>query len=191
MKNVFLVLILSALSLAGCTGTKQTIQTEGALQQNKAVELTFNFTRQSGHATNQFAVWIEDANGQHIKTIYATRFTANGGWRRRPDTIPYWVRQSNISGMTKEKIDVVSGATPKTGTQNFIWDGTDSNGIIAPDGDYTLLLEGTLRWKNQVIYRVPVQLGRGAALTEASVEYSGDFITERSMINNVIVQVFR
>jgi len=191
MKNVLFVLILTTLTLTGCTGTNQTRQTAVALQQNKALELSFNFTRQSGHATNQFAVWIEDANGRHIKTIYATRFTANGGWRRRPDAIPNWVRQSNISSMTKDQIDVVSSATPRTGTQNFIWDGTDSNGIIVPDGNYTLFLEGTLRWENQVIYRAPIKLGGGTALTEASVEYSGDFITERSMIDNVIVQVFR
>jgi hypothetical protein len=191
MEKAFYALILTALTLASCTGTKQTGQTVEALQQDKAVELTFNFTRQSGHATNQLAVWIEDANGQHIKTIYATHFTANGGWRRRPDAIPNWVRQFDISNATKVQIDSVSGATPKTGTQNFIWDGTDSNGITVPSGDYTLFFEGTMRWDNQVIYRVPIKLGAGAAFAEVSVEYSGDFIAERSMIDNVMVQVFR
>ena len=191
MERYFFALIFTALILVSCTGTKQTRQTVEALQQDKAVELTFNFTRQSGHATNQFAVWIEDANSQHVKTIYATNFTANGGWRRRPDAIPNWVKQFDISNATKVQIDSVSGATPKTGTQNFIWDGTDSNGITVPSGDYTLFFEGTLRWENQVIYRVPIKLGGGAAFAEVSIEYSGDFIAERSMIDNVMVQVFR
>ena len=191
MKTVFFLLILASLTLAGCIGTTQTNQTAGALQQDKVVELTFDFTRQSGRATNQFAVWIEDANGQHVKTIFATRFTANGGWRRRPDSIPNWVRQFDISNMARVQIDSISGATPRTGAQSFIWNGTDSNGITVPSGYYTLFLEGTLRWENRVIYRVPIQLGGGAALAEVSVEYSGDFIPERSMIDNVMVQVFR
>jgi len=190
MKKVSFVLILVAITLIGCTGTKQARLIE-AFQQDKALELTFLFTRQRGHATNQFAVWIEDANGQHVKTIYATRFTANGGWRRRSDSIPNWVKQSDISNMTRIQTDAVSGATPRTGTQNFIWDGTNSRGITVPAGDYTLFLEGTLRWENQVIYCVPIQFGRGAALAEVIVEYSGNFIAEHSMIDNVIVQVFK
>ena len=56
MKKVFLLLVLTALIFACCTGTKQTRQTTEALQQDKVVELTFDFTRQIGHATNQFAV---------------------------------------------------------------------------------------------------------------------------------------
>ena len=191
MKKLFFVLVLTSLALAGCIGTKQTRQTTDALQQDKATELKFDFTRQSGLATNQFAVWIEDENGQYVKTIYATRFTANGGWRRRPDSIPDWVSRSDLSRMSKDQTDAVSGATPKTGTQKFIWDGTDSKGITVPAGDYTLYLEGTLRWENQVIYRIPIRFGRGDTLAEVYVEYSGDFITERSMINNVMVQVFK
>ena len=191
MKKVFLVLVLTSLTLSSCSGTKQTRQTTEDLQQDKVVELTFDFTRQSGHATNQFAVWIEDENGRHVKTIYATRFTANGGWRRRPDSIPNWVSRSDLSSMAKDQTDAVSGATPRTGTQKFIWDGTDNKSITVPAGDYTLYLEGTLRWENQVIYRIPIQFGRGDALAEVNVEYSGDFIAERSMIDNVMVQVFR
>jgi hypothetical protein len=191
MKKVLFVFILTTIVLVGCTGKKQARQTEGVLQQDKALELTFTFTRQSGHASNQFAVWIEDANGQHVKTIYATRFTANGGWRRRSDSIPNWVRQSDISNMTRVQTDAISGATPRTGIQNFIWDGTDSRGLTVPFGEYILFLEGTLRWENQVIYRVPIQFGGGAELAEVIVEYSGDFIAERSMIDNVMVQVFR
>jgi len=191
MKKVVFTLVLTILILVSCSGTKHAKQAAEVSQQDKAAELTFDFNRQSGHATNQFAVWIEDANGLHVKTIYATRYTANGGWSRRPDSLPNWVSQSNLSSMTKDQTDAVSGATPRTGTQNFIWDGTDSNGITVPYGNYTLFLEGTLRWANQVIYRVPIQFGGGAALAEVNIEYSGDFIPERSMIENLMVQVYR
>jgi len=163
---------------------------DGAAQQ-AAAELNFTFTRQSGAASNQFAVWIEDTGGRLIKTLYATRYTANGGWRQRATSIPVWVRQSGLSGMTSAQIDALTGATPRTGRLTYTWDGTDSRGTVVPNGDYYLILEGTLRWGNQVIYRAPVKLGRGPAETQVSVEYTGDATSERAMISDVTVQILR
>jgi len=37
------------------------------------VEVSFTFARQSGAASNQFAVWVEDAQGRYVRTLYATR----------------------------------------------------------------------------------------------------------------------
>jgi conjugal transfer/entry exclusion protein len=74
MKRLYFTLLLTVLVLVNAA----------AQQTATAPELTFVFTRQSGHATNQFAVWIEDAQGQYIKTLYAANFTARGGWSRRP-----------------------------------------------------------------------------------------------------------
>jgi len=159
-----------------------------------AAEITFNFTRQTGSASNQYAVWIEDANGKYVKTLYASRWTADGGYSRRPTSIPLWVKKSNRDGMTKAQIDAVSGATPRTGTMSYTWDGTDSNGASVPAGNYTLILEGTLRWENQVYYRAPIALGKGAASAQASVEYvSGDRDTtaEQAMFSDVRVRVLR
>ncbi|MCL2801371.1 MAG: DUF2271 domain-containing protein [Treponema sp.] len=191
MKKAIFTLVLTILILVSCTGTKHAKQTAEVSQQDKVVELTFDFNRQSGHATNQFAVWIEDLNGQHVKTIYATRFTANGGWRRRPNSIPIWVRQSGTADMTREQIDAVSSATPRTGLLTYVWDGKNSIGIPVPDGVYFLILEGTLRWENQVIYRAPIVLGQGTAIAEIDAEYLGEAAAERSMISDVRVKVLR
>ena len=159
-----------------------------------AVEISFSFTRQSGAASNQYAIWIEDARGQHVKTIYATRWTANGGWSRRPASIPVWVRQSGLSAIPRELIDTVSGATPRTGSLTYTWDGTDIRGASVPAGDYVLILEGTLRWENQVYYRAPIRLGQGPAAPHVSVEYTTgerDATAERAMIRDVRVRVLR
>jgi len=163
----------------------------GTAAQQTAVELTFNFSRQSGAASNQYAIWIEDAHGRHIKTIYATRWTANGGWSRRPTSIPLWVKQAGVSEMTSAQIDAVSGATPRTGDLTFMWDGTNSRGMSVPAGNYILVIEGTLRWENIVYYRAPIALGQGAANANVNVEYLGDSTSERSMISNVRVRVLR
>jgi len=179
MKRFVLIVILMALVLASVAA------------QQAAVELTFTYTRQSGSASNQFAAWIEDTEGKYIKTLYVTRWTANGGYSKRPATIPMWVKKSDPSKMTKAQVDAVSGATPQTGTVTCTWDGTDSKGAALPNGNYVLVLEGTLRWENQVYYRAVITLGKGAMNPKVDVEYVGDIAAERAMIKDVKVRVLR
>jgi len=115
MKRLLFLLIFIALILS-CTRAQQPVQQ--STQQSAydaAAEITFTFTRQSGSASNQYAIWIEDAQGQFVKTLYAARWTANGGWNRRPTSIPLWVKQSGLSAIPRELTDTVSGATPRTG----------------------------------------------------------------------------
>jgi len=209
MNRFFIFLIVAALFFSCAPNKKATSQTidrnerqttEQNTQQSPAVstgaaaEITFTFTRQSGSASNQYAVWIEDASGQHVKTLYASRWTANGGYSRRPTSIPLWVKQSGLANMSRAQVDALSGATPSTGKMTYIWDGTNSSGAAVPDGNYMLILEGTLRWENQAYYRAPLALGQGAAAAQVSVEYvSGqrDTNAERGMIREVGVRVLR
>ena len=186
MKRFFVFFALFTALFLTCAAAQQ-----NSAAQQAAAELTFTFTRQSGAASNQFAVWIEDSSGRYIKTLYATRYTANGGWRRRDTSIPVWVRQSGLAGMTNAQIDTLTGATPRTGSLTYTWDGTDSRGAIVPNGDYIIFLEGTLRWANQVIYRAPIRLGQGPASPEVNVEYTGDPGAERVMIGGVTVRTLR
>jgi hypothetical protein len=181
MKKLFLFVLLTTLILTGAMA--QTSQ--------PAAELTFNFTRQSGAASNQFAVWIENAQGQFVKTLYATRYTANGGWTRRATSIPVWVKKSNLADMTSAQVDAITGATPRAGSLTYTWDGTDSRGAPVPAGDYVIFLEGTLRWENQVLYSAPVRLGQGASVPAVKVEYSSDPMPERVMIEDVRVRTLR
>ena len=116
------------------------------------VVISFDFVKQSGSASNQYAVWIESAKGQYIKTLYATQWTARGGYKTRPDALSFWVSRVNRASMSETEVDAVSGATPKTGPQTYTWDLTDNNGELVPAGEYMFLVEGTLRWKNFVIY---------------------------------------
>jgi hypothetical protein len=160
-------------------------------QSSAAVELTFFFTRQNGSASNQYAVWIEDAQGNHVKTLYATRYTANGGWQRRASSIPIWVKQSGLSSMDKAQIDSLTGATPRTGALTYRWDGTDSRNRALPSGNYVIYLEGTLRWENQVLYYAPFRLGQGQAIPIVTVEYTGTPGAEQGMISDVAVKTLR
>jgi len=187
MKKIVLIAILTVFALTS-------LAAQQAAAVSAAAELTFTFNRQSGAASNQYAIWIEDAQGKLVKSIYASRWTANGGYSRRPTSIPLWIKQSDRVNMTKAQVDAVSAATPRTGPMTYTWDGTDDNGAALPAGDYVLILEGTLRWENQVYYRAPIALGKGAVASVVNVEYvSGerDTTAERAMINNVRVRVLR
>jgi hypothetical protein len=109
----------------------------------------------------------------------------------RPSSIPIWVRKSSLSSLTGAQVDAITGATPRNGNLTYTWDGTDSRGAPVPAGNYTIILEGTLRWENQVLYRAPIRLGQGASVPEVSVEYTGDPGAERVMIANVRVRTLR
>ena len=159
------------------------------------VVVTLDYEKQSGSASNQYAVWIEDLNGNLIKTLYATRWTANGGYKSRPDSIALWVEKTDLGSMPKSEVDAVSGATPRAGTQSYTWDLTDIDGAMVPPGDYRFFVEGTLRWKNYVLYSGAIPIGsdpseaRGVAnfVYEGSDRYGA--LTEDSPENNMIANV--
>jgi hypothetical protein len=76
----------------------------------------------------QFAIWIEDAAGEKIRTVWVTEITGAGNWGDktvRPVSLPYWAsrwqKETGRSGdPTPENpaADAVTGATPK---QDFTW----------------------------------------------------------------------
>ena len=131
------------------------------------VSIDFDYIRMSGMASNQFAVWIEDSDGNVVKTIYATDFTAvKRGYSNREDTLSHWVKAAEPEDMDETEIDAVSGATPQSGHQHFEWDLTDDEGQRVSDGQYSVKLEGTLFWSSNVVY-------------------TGFFSAEEKMIRNV------
>ena len=131
--------------------------------------ISFDYKKQSGYASNQFAVWIEDMDGHFIKTLYATNYTAKGGYKNRPDSIALWVEKSGLASM--DKPDAAAGATPKAGTLSYEWDLTSADGGAVAPGEYRFFVEGSLRWKNRVIYSGVIKTGGGAAEITAGAEF--------------------
>jgi hypothetical protein len=169
-----LISIITAAAVAGQSGPG-------------TVELSFTYTRQIGFGSNQFAVWITDAGNNYIKTLYATRFTASGGYAKRPQSIPGWVSVSGIAGKSKVQVDALTGATPKAGRLSYQWDGTNEAGAAVPAGEYRIFLEASLRNENRVLYSAPVQLGGSSAPAELQPQYFGADTKARAMISDVNV----
>ena len=189
--RVLLIFLLTAmLLLLGC-GAPASANTPA--RADDIVAIAFDYQKQAGYASNQFAVWIEDADGVLVKTLFVTRFTANGGSEKRPDAIPVWVKQSGLAQGAEQ--DAVSGATPKSGSLRYVWDLTDQNGERVKDGTYTYYVEGTLRWKNHVLFSGEITLNGEAITSTATGTYSyvasddqaalSDDAPEHNMIQNV------
>ena len=179
-----------AMLLLGC-GAPTAANT--VAREDDIVAVTFDYQKQKGYASNQFAVWIEDANGTLIKTLFVTQFTAKGGSEKRPDAIPVWVERAGIAQV--DGTDATSGATPKSGSLRYVWDLTDNSGNRVPEGTYTYYVEGTLRWKNQVLFSGEISLNGEAAASNAKATYTyaasdeqaalTDEAAEHGMIQNV------
>jgi hypothetical protein len=181
-KSALFLLSLLSFSLSGIAAQSGTT-TPGS------VEISFSFTRQRGSASNQFAVWIEDSGGRVVKTLYAARFTAEGGWERRPQSIPLWVKQADLPRMDRKEINALTGPTPGSGVLRYTWDGTGRDGAALSPGTYRVYLEATLRQENRVLYSAPVQLGGGPAEIQAVAQYFGTGTAERGMIGPVTIRV--
>jgi len=181
MKKAGFLLLFSLVFSLSALVSQSNMSSSGA-------EISFTFNRQRGFSSNQFAIWIEDIQGNLVKTLYAAKFTATGGWERRAQSIPLWVQKSGVSALNKRDIDAITGATPRTGTLNYSWDGLDKNGNPAAAGEYHIFLEATLREDNRVLYSAVFTLGSGVAgavNAEVKSVYFGTSTKECGMIDNV------
>lgn len=123
-----------------------------------SVELSFNYQKQSGAGSNQYAVWIENSDGKVVRTLMVTSFTSKGrggrrGYTFRPTCVPTWVKNAGAEQMSDEQIDGVTGATPsQSGVQTYTWDFKDDQGKDVPAGDYKICLEATLYFNSVILY---------------------------------------
>ena len=121
------------------------------------VKISLDYNRMSTHASNQIAIWVEDANENLVKTIYVSDFTAGRrGYENRKEALSHWVAAAKPAEMSDTEIDAVSSATPDTGKLSFLWDLTDDKGNRITDGIYKIKVEGTLYWESNVVYSAEV-----------------------------------
>ena len=135
---------------------------EKAAKANR-LEVSFNYQRQPGPGSNQYAVWIENDKGEVVKTLFVTSFTTKGrsrgneqpmrGYVKRPACVPTWVKAAKANDLSDQQLDAVTGATPQvSGTQTFTWDFTDQQGKAVKKGTYKVFVEATLFNASTVTY---------------------------------------
>ena len=140
MKRIFIAAIALLLFMCAGCAKQPALPAPGT---PGTLTITFDFERQSGYSTNQYAVWIEDMDGVVVRTLFATKFTAAGGYEKRPNSLTTWVERAVRTGITDA--DAVAGATPKSGPVSYVWDCRDERGNAVPAGAYIFHVEFTYR----------------------------------------------
>ncbi len=155
----YTILVAACVCLQSCT-TSYAKDREDANENSAGERLEISFRLQRGGiASSQYAIWIEDETGQLVRTLYATSFTAEGGYEYRKDAIPVWVSKAKPQTLSSTQIDAITGATPSNGIVTYQWNGTDDKGNRVSAGTYTFFIEGTLYWKSRIVYTGKVDWG--------------------------------
>ena len=169
---------------------------QGKVTKAKALEVSFNYQKQAGPGSNQYAVWIENEKGEVVKTLFVTSFTTKGrarggeqakrGYIMRPTCVPAWVKASKAEKKTDQQLDAVTGATPQSnGTQTFTWDFKDEQGKAVPRGAYKVKVEATLYFESDIIYTGSFSTqGKPGAVTLTS-ELTKPDEQHKNMVTNV------
>ncbi len=203
MKTKILILAIMAVLPAIPVAAQQSTSKKAT-----ALELSFNYQKQSGSGSNQYAVWVENSEGKVVRTLFVTQFTTKGrvrgpqgpqgpqstqvtqerrrGYTYRPTCVPTWVTNAAADTLTDAQIDAISGATPAaSGVQTYSWDFKDSQGKTVPAGNYKIYLEATL-------YNNSILLYSGAFSTNdnaKTVELTSTLTVEDEQHKDMITQV--
>jgi hypothetical protein len=128
MKKSFLSVIILLASITGLFA-----QTSGTL----TVTATTSSAGGNFAPKNIVAMWIEDSQGNWVKTMLAYAAT-------RKTHLNTWEAATTAAGSPYNTVDAVTGATRSNhGTRTCTWNATDVNGNLLPDGDYTIWMELT------------------------------------------------
>ncbi|WP_216319057.1 DUF2271 domain-containing protein [Deinococcus aestuarii] len=102
----------------------------------QALDITFTVATQAGGRVRRpyVAVWIEDTQGNPVRTLTVWAQTTGRGPRWIPD-LRRWYRENS------ELLDTVSSPTRNPGTYAVAWDGKTDRGALVPQGDYYVCIE--------------------------------------------------
>jgi tetratricopeptide (TPR) repeat protein len=115
----------------------------------------------------QTALWVEDADGEFVKTIYVSGFSGHA--KERQVNLPVWAKSSEFAD-----VDAITGASIDLGHHIYIWDLTDYTGKKVGSGEYKILVE-VAYWPSMQYQRVEtsIKVGKKAA---REVVQEGNFI---------------
>ncbi len=137
----------------------------------RRVEISYFLHLQPRMASNQFAIWIEDSKGNYIDTVFATKYTARGGYKQRPLSLREWREAASWDQKASGAVDAVSGATPLSGKHKALWDCRDEQGLAVAPGRYLYKIEGNIFWENRVVWTGEIELGSHPDHSRAEPEY--------------------
>jgi|WetSurMetagenome_2_1015567.scaffolds.fasta_scaffold02598_4 hypothetical protein len=161
----FLIIVMMCIALYG-TAYSQSVSVA------KKVTITYTWSRIQSRGSNQLAIWIEDSKGNHIRTLFATHFTATGGYKYRPVSLSEWASKFDLKNATGEQVDAISGSTPQAGKQTVVWDGKDQAGRLVTAGKYIVRMEANIHNEDRMFFRAEVNIGGANQQTKGEITFS-------------------
>ena len=166
---------------------------------------------------SQCAVWLEDANGNYVRTLYVTQRASKRNWivgpkAGRPESLPVWYHAAHYESAKgapgNSDVDAVTAATPKGGVvfTAEIGDGTfvikaEFNTSFDYNDFYTKKNSG-VNGQPSVVYEAKIPSGAGGeialSLTGTGSEDGSDgkiytdvskLTTAKTIVDKVIVTV--
>jgi tetratricopeptide (TPR) repeat protein len=104
----------------------------------------------------QTAVWVENAEGEFVKTLYVSGFS--GYAKEQQVNLPVWAKSSEYAD-----VDAITGASIDLGHHVYVWDLNDYTGKKVSSGEYKVFVE-VAYWPSMQYQRVesPITVGKGA-----------------------------
>lgn len=179
-KILSVLFLIAVLLMAGSTVWKVTRSETAphhpaapAVKTPGKVTITFDYQRMRTIASDQLAVWIEDAQGTHVRTLLVTRFTAGEGFQKRAEAVPDWQKAFQPATVSRDVLDAVSSATPPSGPVTVVWDCLDQTGKVVPAGTYAYKVEANIKWEKTALWQGTITVGATANQSTAA-SLSGD-----------------
>ena len=182
------VLILGVLFVSAFAFFAHAAQKAKSDDPKGSVVVTYDLFKIPTHGSNQVAIWVEDASGKFVQTLFATKFTGADGYLKRPASLKTWIEKSDWKNATKEEIDGISSATPAAGPQKVVWICKDKNGKSVPDGSYTICMEGNLRSGKMVYAKALIKIGKNGQKVNADLSYEPEDGKSEPLFENVSVE---
>jgi hypothetical protein len=146
------------------------------------VIITYDWSRIPTHGSNQIAIWVEDLSGKYVRTLFATKFTAKGGYLKRPLALGEWAAKFDLPNASAGKVDAITGATPQTGKQTVSWDCTDEKGENVPDGIYIIRMEANIQDAKKMYFRGEIGVGGNDQQVSGEITYSTSELADGNIL---------
>ncbi len=115
----------------------------------------------------QTAIWIEDASGKYVKTVFVSGFAGNV--KGKQVTLPVWAEISKFEGA-----DAVTSASIDVGHYIYTWDCKDLSGKPVAPGKYTAKVEVS-HWPSMKYQQAETSFDVGPKESASRVE-EGNYI---------------
>jgi hypothetical protein len=105
--------------------------------------------------TYHTAMWIEDARGKLVKTLYVSQELSAGEYRMG-EACPDWVRQAHWEKAPRADVDAVTAPTPSVGSETKTF---DLGKLGVPPGVYQFKFQVHISEQHNVLHRGALTVG--------------------------------